>query len=201
MSPIVTTNLSSNHHENSFLFFSPTASSSVASPLPLTPGGGGAATTTTMELQVDWDPSVIRKELLHATTILSHRCLKLAAKWTAEQLIGLPPPEEEEEDDDPTVHQHHHHHQPYVTRVVGGLEDLAVLTPKDWYAKTLLDVGEYLHAAYILSTDEHTTNSNDVLTMPPPNKDLTSFGIYLRAYALYMAGERRKEEEHLELQR
>ncbi len=137
--------------------------------MPSTPGN--------VELQVDWDPATVQSELLQATAILSHRGLKLAAKWAAEQLVGITTTSN---GNGSTVH----------------MPEISDLTPKDWYAKSLMDLGEYLHAAAILSE-----STDDVLLIPGPAADLSAFGIYLRAYALYMAGERRKEEEHLELQR
>jgi len=271
--------------DTSVSFFSPSAASSTSIPLtpnaPLPPYStdnnnndpyhpqnhptNNHNTATTMELQVNWDPMGIQMELLKATTLLSHRGLKFAAKWTAEQLVGLPststsyltfPPsyahhqhyhhEEKEEDNDDDfdeTQRRRQSHSFFPTSVKGTTTtttasrmkttatshvrppyaldmedtDFFMLTPKEWYAKTLLDLGEYLHAAHVLSETTMTTipsrrnpparmamttsSSQDVLMMPPPAHDLTSFGIYLRAYSLYMAGERRKEEEHLELQR
>lgn len=64
------------------------------------------------------------------------------------------------------------------------------------YAKTLLDLGEFAHAAAVLS-QPHAT----VERMPPPLPDLTTAAMSMRAYALYMAGERRKEERHQETSR
>ena len=74
----------------------------------------------------------------------------------------------------------------------------STLTSKDWYAKSLLDLGEYLHAAHVLC--EATEEVDVFSTIPGPATDLSTFGVYLRAYALYMAGERRKEEDHLEME-
>ena len=135
-----------------------------------------------MELQVDWDPATIQAELLQATAILSHRGLKLAAKWAAEQLVGI----------DGT----HNHGMKFQSSSDSLTLAYADWTPKEWYAKTLLDLSEFLHAAAVLSEP-----TDDVTLIPGPASDLTPFGIYLRAYALYLAGERRKEEDHLELQR
>ena len=245
MAPVVVTT-TSGEQDDSFSFFSPTSSTAAGTPShnynhnshsPLTPAGfrmrrstgtssrgsssgihpaaaatdndDAAAAASGMELHVDWDPAILHRDLRHATTVLNHRGLKLAAKWAAEQWMGLPPslassssllPED----------------------MSSSSTDSSRMTPQDWYAKTLMDVGEYLHAAYVLSaTTATTTNHNDttqssrnnttirhqhppmddVLSMPPPAPHSTSFGIYLRAYALYMAGERRKEEEHLEIGR
>jgi hypothetical protein len=106
------------------------------------------------------------------------------------------------------------HHLPYEELMAGG-SDL------EKYAKSIFDLGEYNRAATILSVSLHTQYNSDEnessglpmpgsakrrvhtkggdLTIYPPRDSLTSYGIYLRAYALYMAGERRKEEEVLEL--
>jgi hypothetical protein len=64
----------------------------------------------------------------------------------------------------------------------------------EMYAKSLMELGEYAHAAAVLSK-----SNQDVTTMTPPLPDLSPFGIYVRAYAMYLAGERRKEEEFVEM--
>lgn len=73
-------------------------------------------------------------------------------------------------------------------------------TPAAHFAKSLLELGEYAHAAAVLSQPP-VTKTASVESMPPPLPGLSPFAFYLRAYALYMAGERRKEEEGLELKR
>jgi hypothetical protein len=70
-------------------------------------------------------------------------------------------------------------------------------SPTVYYAKTLMDLGEYAHAAATLS--QPSLSKSKVESMPAPLANLSPFAFYLRAYALYMAGERRKEEDHLEL--
>jgi hypothetical protein len=90
------------------------------------------------------------------------------------------------------------------------------------YACTLLDMGDYAYAASILSmsqpipsttttttTSTTKTSSSSLsstieltsyhITHPLPN--LSNYEIYIRSYALYMAGERCKEEQILEYQR
>ena len=42
------------------------------------------------ELDLNWDPNRVKSELLKSSAILSHRCLKLAGKWAAEQATGIP---------------------------------------------------------------------------------------------------------------
>ena len=166
MSPVVTTSMPQHQDPSYSMLFSPAASS-----LASTPGG-------TVELEVHWDPSSVKAELMQATSLLSHRGLKLAAKWASEQLVGIPVG------------------SPASLDVNLLQAEFSQLNENDWYAKTLFDLGEYLHSSSVLSRP-----STDVTRISPPREDLSSFGIYLRAYALYLAGERRKEEEHLELQR
>lgn len=171
MSPVISTSGPHQDHPSYSMLFSPAASS-------LASNGTAAQDGGAIELEVHWDPSLVRSELLQATSILNHRGLKLAAKWASEQMVGIPmgiP----------------------ATLETSILEhEWVQLSEKDWYAKTLMDLGEYLHAAAVLS--EPTT---DVSRMMPPLENISTFGIYLRAYCLYLAGERRKEEEYLELKR
>jgi hypothetical protein len=154
------------------MLFSP-AASSLASP--------------TVELQVHWEPAQIRSELRMATTILSHRGLKLAAKWVSEQLVGLVRT-------DGTMDSSAAGGE--IATMKGLHAEMTQLQDRDWYAKSLLELGEYLHAAAVLSQP-----NDDVTCMTPPLEDASAYGIYLRAYALYLAGERRKEQDYLELQR
>ena len=153
------------------MLFSP-AASSLASP------------PSAVELEVHWDPSQIRSDLRMAATILSHRGLKLAARWASEQLTGLGGIDHFAANSfDPTAFQ------PWML-------EFTQLQDRDLYAKSLLELGEYLHAAATLSKP-----NDDVTSMSPPLADLSQYGFYLRAYALFLAGERRKEQDFLELQR
>jgi len=214
MSPVVTTSLPFDSHgpggdggggapgNASFsMLFSPAASS-----LASTPGGPlnnhNNDTNAQVELEVDWDPALVHTELLQASAILSHRGLKLAAKWAAEQLVGIATTTKAAAAAAGPTHK--------PTTAIPQMHQLqesawSTLTGADWYAKSLFDLGEYLHAAYVLSdtTTQSTTGtaSMDMLQLPGPAPNLSSYGCYLRAYALYMAGERRKEEDYLELQR
>lgn len=205
MSPVVTTSLPHQDHNphhstpSYSMLFSP-AASSLAS-IGGTPGGGLDASNAggMIELDVHWDPTLVKSELLRAATILSHRGLKLAAKWASEQVLGIPVGKpasllsstingatESSSSSSPNYYQHPSSWQNEWTQ----------LSEKDWYAKTLLDVGENLHAAAVLSKP-----TTDVTQMNGPSPNLSPFGTYLRAYALYLAGERRKEEDFIELQR
>ena len=119
------------------------------------------------------------------------------------------------------MEQHHQHQrQPPVMMPTVLQEEYINMTEQDWYAKSLLDLGEFLHAASILSQDggvlndgdddgdngnnNNNNNNNthsDISQIGPPRQGLSSFGLYARAYSLYMAGERRKEEEYAGLER
>ena len=135
-----------------------------------------------------WNAAQVRADLQISAQLLSDRNLKLASKFATEQWMGLP---------------------------ADVVSEATISTPSAWipsellqqptyhqgrpeivYAKTLMELGEYAHAAAVLSQ-----TSKSVETMPPPLSDLSAFGVYLRAYALYMAGEKRKEEDGMELKR
>ncbi|CAJ1949143.1 unnamed protein product [Cylindrotheca closterium] len=172
MSPVVATSVPHQDPPSYSMLFSP-AASSLAS-----------ADRSVIEMEVHWDPSLIRAELLQATSILSHRGLKLAAKWAAEQMVGIPM------GNPGRLELLFQQQQPQ--NLVA--QEWSQLTEQDWYAKSLMDMGEYLHASAALS--EPTTEASQMM---PPLESISSFGIYLRSYCLYLAGERRKEEEFLQL--
>ena len=209
MSPVVTTSLPHQDHNPHYstasysMLFSP-AASSLAS-IGGTPGGGFDTGNAggMIELDVHWNPTLVKSELLKAAAILSHRGLKVAAKWASEQVIGIPVGEPasllssaNEAAESSLSPSPNHHHHPSSNSSSSWQDEWTQLSEKDWYAKTLLDLGENLHAAAVLS--KQTT---DVTQMNGPLLNLSPFGTYLRAYALYLAGERRKEEDFIELQR
>lgn len=165
-------------------------------------------------MELNWDPRTVRKDLMQAAAILNHRGLKLAAKWASEQLVGVAPgifadtPTTLADDDKNDENDGNGNDDNDLDNDIAIDKDQAstlhrllqqewmALSGRDWYAKSLMDLGEYLHAASALSRpSDHATH------IQGPLPDLTSFGFYIRAYSLYMAGERRKEEEYLELQR
>jgi hypothetical protein len=158
------------------MLFSPGGASSLASP--------SMNNNSHVELEVHWDPLELSRELRMASAILGHRCLKLGAKWASEQLNGLAT----------TSNSYNNNSIADTSKCLQ--DEVMVMQDRDWYAKSLVECGEYLHAAAILSEP-----SEDVMMIQPPLANLSSFGIYLRAYALYLGGERRKEEDHLESQR
>lgn len=159
------------------MLFSPETSMAIST-LP-------SPSSATLEMEVTWDSRIIRSELRLAIYILSQRGLKLAQKWASEQLMGL-------QRGGGAVELSSEAMQPFEEYLSQPQEDVVL------YAKSLMDLGEYAHAAAVLS---RPFKGKLVLTMTDPLPNLSPFGIYLRAYALYLAGERCKEEEMLELQR
>ncbi|CAM9631813.1 unnamed protein product, partial [Phaeothamnion confervicola] len=110
-----------------------------------------------------------RIELRRAVVDLSARGLKLAAKWAAEQLLALP--EASAEDEELVV--------PYSSSssAVGSFGD------KLLFAKSLFDVGEYQRAALVIAKEG------------APLGNVPALPLFVRQYALYLAGEKRKTEE------
>jgi hypothetical protein len=162
----------------------------ISSPFINTPTAASAAT-----MPMDWDTATIRSELKTAVMILSHCGLKLSCKWACEQLLGL---EENTVAATPSVHSNKSTADTSSSLQEEFLLLLSNTADREWYAKSLLELGEYLHAAAVLS-EEMPDNGSNPCQIAGALPDLTPFGIFLRAYALYMAGERRKEEDVLEL--
>ena len=160
----------------------------------MSPGGMSLASSVNMELEVPWNPSQVFCDLQKACQILSERGLKLSAKWAAEQLVGLP------------LEAAYNLSSASSSSSSSTIPDHLVFSdnnPAAVYAKTLLELGEYGHAAAVLSDASApiplgSKAAASMESMPPPAPELSPFAFYLRAYALYMNGERRKEEECLE---
>jgi anaphase-promoting complex subunit 8 len=156
---------------------------SLSSPFK-SPGGMSMSSSVNMELEVPWNPSQVFCDLQKACKILSERCLKLSAKWAAEQLMGL------------SIEASNNLSSVEPSKIYDHLL-FTDTTPAALYSRTLLELGEYAHAAAVLSAVS-LSNSCSIKNMPPPSPDLSPSSFYLRAYALYMDGERRKEEKCLE---
>lgn len=147
-----------------------------------------AADDASSNVNVTWNAAQVRADLQIAAKLLSDRHLNLAAKFAIEQWMGLPA--EIVSEASITTNSS------CIPKELSSFDYFQEETcPAVFYAKTLMDLGEYAHAAATLS---QPALSKTVETMPPPLPDLSAFGIYLRAYALYMAGERRKEEDYAE---
>ena len=176
-----------------------------------------------------WNVEETRTALREATSQLGRRGLKLAAKWAAEQVVGLPPPRPGAGGGTSQVESG----EEMVSSSSGGTTS----NDLELHARTLLECGEYRAAASTLSGPPVNPSGNTAaaaaaahgggasvrkmrnnraaanraalstsssgiggdLIIGPPLEGLSPFGTYLRAYSLYMAGERRKEEEVVEL--
>ena len=159
----------------------------ILSPRSTTPRTTPSNATTPfvrLEQEVEWNPAQVYVDLQRACHILTERGFKLAAKWAAEQWIGLPAVDLA-------------HLPPCSIPFEYGNEGEGPSSPIYCYAKTLMELSEYAHAAAVLS-QASTDAATNVETMPPPLPDLSPPAVGLRAYALYMAGEHRKEEEFQE---
>jgi len=192
-------------------------------------GGDAQQGTTSSTSSLIWNVEETRTALREATAQLGRRGLKLAAKWAAEQVVGLPPPHPATGGSNGTAESGQEMSPPSS----GCGSDLEL------HARALLECGEYRAAASTLSGPPVSpsgsaaaaaaaaaghgsgpgarkmrnnraaanraalsTSSSGLggdLIIGPPLEGLSPFGTYLRAYSLYMAGERRKEEEVVEL--
>ena len=175
-------------------------------------------------MEMAWNPILAVTDLRLASQILSDRCLKLAAKWCAEQWMGLPPDVVVSASSNPATgidensDSSSHNHNPLLllgenTNAISNttttisdelLRSASVLHQHDpavLYSKAVLELGEYAHAAAILSETSLQNKAASVECMPPPLPDLSPKATYVRAYALYLAGERAREEKLLELER
>ena len=145
--------------------------------------------TTAGSMEVSWNPSQVCVDLQLACQILSDRCLTHAAKFAAEQWMGLPPE---------TIEADHSG----IEATIAAADYLNTeRNPAVVYANSLLELGEFAHAAARLSETSLSNKAASIETMAPPQADLSPKAIYLRAYSLYLAGERRKEEDILQQQR
>lgn len=146
-----------------------------------------------------------RTELRSAVRLLSDRCLYSASKWAAEQLMGI--------EQDPAKHTPSHTRfqrgsssirrrfrtaasgessatpsagVSYVsTPLMAGVEEYDYgAIDNDFYllAKSYFDCREYRRAAHVL------------------RDQISKKAVFLRCYSLYLAGEKRKEEEMIELE-
>ncbi|KAL7498724.1 hypothetical protein ACHAWT_008083 [Skeletonema menzelii] len=140
----------------------------------------------------DWDLNQARTQLRRASRECSRRGLKLASRWASEQLMGLAASS-----------------SPSASTIA---DDNISLLPEErcqpndveLYAISLFDLGEYSRAAHVLSSSSTSNESSSFSDgslgqIQPPRDDLTSLGLYLRAFSLYLDGERRKEEQVTEL--
>ncbi|TKY67885.1 Anaphase-promoting complex subunit 8 [Spatholobus suberectus] len=138
-----------------------------------------------------------RSELRIAIRQLSDRCLYSAAKWAAEQLVGIEqdpakftPSNTRFQRGSSSIRRKYRTHETTVTPIAGvsyvatPVMEEDELVDGDFYllAKSYFDCREYKRAAHVLR-DQTGRKS-----------------VFLRCYALYLAGEKRKEEEMIELE-
>ena len=159
----------------------------------------------------NWNLDQARQQLRRATKECNRRGLKLASRWASEQLLGLAV-------SNTTANNNDNNNSSMNKSMDSQASSTAVPLPLlleekcqpndiELYATSLFDLGEYSRAAHILSMSASSTNNTS--TSPssdgslgqinPPRDNLSSIGIYLRAFALYLDGERRKEEQVTEL--
>ncbi|KAJ0540035.1 putative tetratricopeptide-like helical domain superfamily [Helianthus annuus] len=141
-----------------------------------------------------------RNELRSAIHHLTDRCLHSASKWAAEQLVGIeqdpakyPPSHTRLQRDCSSIRRRFRPNDEVTSTPVAGtsyvsspvvLEDENEDVGNDFYilAKTYFSCREYRRAAHVLG--DQTGKK----------------ALFLRCYALYLAGEKRKEEETIELE-
>lgn len=126
-------------------------------------------------MQVPEPTNALRRELRRALCEQTERGLLNSAKWVGEQLVSLPAGTEK-------MHTEEKHQQDENT-----LRTLDLLL----FAKSLFDLKEYLRCADVLQA----------LRIDKKSMCCKIFrkAFFLRLYSLYLAGEKRKEEETLEM--
>ncbi|KAL3660133.1 hypothetical protein V7S43_015052 [Phytophthora oleae] len=129
------------------------------------------------------DPAVVAAQLRAAVRDLRIRGLKQATQFAAELLLGMG--------------DAGHGRSSYVAKRIGEDED----EPEDWAeadrfeaAKACFDVGEYLRAHHMLLYSSSGPESGDDTFRCSSQKTR-----FLKYYALYLAGEKAKEEMDLEM--
>ena len=154
---------------------------------------GVVGTTRFRHWDSSWDLEEARSQLRRASRECSRRGLKLASRWASEQLMGLALLQPGTNGEPPT----------YSNDDFEFLEECSKPNDVELYAMSLFDLGEYSRAAYTLSSpSSHNFSSSSDGSfgqIHPPRNDLTPLGIYLRAFSIYLEGERRKEEQVTEL--
>jgi len=129
-----------------------------------------------------------RSQLRLATAALQLRGLKNAAKWCAEQLSGL------EETGAPQP-------APPVPAASEALlrRSSADCSDRFLLAKTYFDLGEFQRAAFVLQAPSGRGGDGGAGAKPSSLRGLPGEELFLKAYALYLAGEKAKEQEAAEM--
>ena len=128
-------------------------------------------------MEMAWNPIVVVTDLRLASQILSDRCLKLSAKWCAEQWMGLPPEVvvSAAATSAAVVTRLDEHSSLDAVSTTTISEKLLLSTsvlhqhdPAVQYSKAVFELGEYAHAAAILSETSLQNKAASVEIMPPP---------------------------------
>jgi len=167
-----------------------------------------------------WNIEQARVHLRRASKECLRRGLPLASRWASEQLMGLAPPNERSKRSQRSDYNEDNNQRQSENFFA---EETCEPNDVEIYALSLFDLGEYSRAAYVLSsgggslpldmashinssshlaaaTGSMTESTNHSFSqIHPPRYDLTPLGRYLRAYSLYLEGERKKEEKVTEL--
>jgi len=170
---------------------------------------GTSTTSQTINWNKSWNVHHTRMQLRRASRECSRRGLKLASRWASEQLMGLAAlPAAQNDNNNNTRSMIVDDDGQYF-----AMEECCQPNDIELYAMSLFDLGEYSRAAHALSTPSTSSSSSaahnaattspssdgSLLQLNPPRTNLTPLGIYLRAFSLYLEGERRKEEQVTEL--
>ncbi|KAL7441922.1 hypothetical protein ACHAXH_008305 [Discostella pseudostelligera] len=159
------------------------------------------STSQTINWNRSWNVHHTRMQLRRASRECSRRGLKLASRWASEQLMGLAATPAQTDNNTRSMIVDDGHF---------ALEECCQPNDTELYAMSLFDLGEYSRAAHALSTPSTSSAAHNAATaspssdgslllINPPRTNLTPLGIYLRAFSLYLEGERRKEEQVTEL--
>ncbi|CAM6019838.1 unnamed protein product [Sphagnum balticum] len=149
-----------------------------------------------------WSAAAHRVELRHAIRHLRDRGLYTAAKWAAEQLVGLP----EEKSSSNTG--------PSSAAAASSESEKSKLKRPSRQKDSATQVGTgYAGSRYMQEADDKEEEDDDLLLLAKAFFDMREYrraahalqgsthkkAFFLRCYATYLAGEKRKEEEIIEL--
>ena len=136
-----------------------------------------------------------RLHLRQATAALQLRGLTNSAKWCAEQLVGLEQSSQDAEKLSASAVE-----GPAAALLCKGPEHCS---DRFLLAKTYFDLGEFQRAAFLLQAPPAPLGGvelGDPSASPPSSlRGLPGEELFLKAYALFLAGEKAKEQEALEL--
>ena len=112
----------------------------------------------------------LRRELRGASIVLSTYGLRIASRWAAEQLTGLPPPHDEADEEAPAASNLDPEAEELLSRSVDSCSNRYLL------AKSFFDLGEFQRAAAVLEAPD----GQSIM------QGLPSVELFLKAYSLYL---------------